>query len=635
MKVLLKGRLGIRVVSLIATVLGATSLLFLLVFMPLYRHEILQERMAASVKLSAMLQIALENAMLKRDLPGLRQIVGDLGRMPNVNLAMIAEPKGEIRFSSDPAFIGTSGKAANICDSCSAVDGDGARPGSAIAGFLRNKHGAEVLRSVRAVPNREACAQCHGPADANPINGYLILDYAAADITDRTWSMAGLLSGAGLLVIAAALATIWLVLQRAVVVPLGTLAGAISGSTRSASAPALLPAELASGDDEISDLARGWNDLVARLDKIMRAMRERESFQQELIDAIPDGVRVVGEDFSVVAANAAFCNQVGLDLKTVLSSPCYYSSHKRHEPCVPTLVLCPLHETRYRCGQVKCSHIHMHHDTGKNFAAEVVAAQLNWQPPGHPRLIVESIRNLTQQVEVSHEQRLSELGQLAAGVAHEIHNPLASIRLGLHAIQRTVEDRGIGPETGEFMSAVNVELDRCLKVTERLMRLSRLPDERGVLVDLVHVARDAMVLLRYEADLRGIEMVLEKGNEDARIIAAEPDIGMVMINLMQNAFHAMPHGGRLTLTISLTEGRDVSVSIADCGVGIDLAHLSLIFHPFWSWRADGSVGSGLGLAICKSLVIKWGGHIEVRSEMGKGSTFLLTFPHADKSLDSL
>ena len=626
------GRLGVRVVLLIAGVLLATSLLFLAILTPLYRHEILQERMAASVKLGSMLQLALENAMLKRDLPGLKQIVSDLGRMPNVDLAMIVEPKGEVRFSSDGSLIGATREPAAICEGCRPAASGEARSEAAVAGFVRNEHGREVLRSVRAVANREPCGQCHGPSDSHPVNGYLVVDYAAADVMDRTWSMAAVLSSAGLVVIVAALASIWFVLQRAVIAPIGKLAGAIAISAQSPAAPALMPAEFVGRGDEISDLAQGWNSLAARFGKVMGAMREREQFQQELIDAIPDGVRVIADDYSVVAANAAFCRQSGLGMKEVLSSPCYASSHGRDQPCVPTLVGCPLYELDRHQEPVKYSHIHLDRGRGKNFAAEVFAAPLKSALPGHPRLVVESIRNLTQQVEVTHEQRLSELGQLAAGVAHEIHNPLASIRLGVHAIQRAVEKGESGAETREYMSAVNTELDRCLKVTEKLMRLSRLPDERGVLIDLAVVVRDVMTLLRYEAELLQIRMTLTAA-DDVRIIASEPDLGMVMINLMQNAFHAMPKGGCLSLDIARNEARDVIITGGDTGVGIEPSHLPLIFHPFWSWRADGSAGSGLGLAICKSSVAKWGGRIEVRSEVGVGTTFVLTFPHANKTLD--
>lgn len=627
------GRLGVRVVFLIACVLVATSLLFLGILTPLYRHEILQERMAASVKLGSMLQLALENAMLKRDLPGLRQIVSDLGRMPNVDLTMIVEPKGEVRFSSDGSLIGAMRNPDAICNGCRSVGNREGQSETAVAGFIRNEHGREVLRSVRAVANREPCGQCHGPSDAHPVNGYLVVDYAATDVMDRTWSMAAVLSGAGLFVIAAALATIWFVLQRAVVAPIGKLAGAIAGSTQSTAVPALMPAEFVRRGDEISDLAQGWNSLAGRLDKVMGAMRERERFQQELIDAIPDGVRVIAQDYSVIAANAAFCKQSGLGMEEVLSSPCYVSSHGRDQPCVPTLVGCPLYAMDRHREPVKYSHIHVDRRRSKNFAAEVVAAPLSSRLPGHPRLVVESIRNLTQQVEVTHEQRLSELGQLAAGVAHEIHNPLASIRLGLHAIQRSVGNDESRAETQEYMSAVNTELDRCLKVTEKLMRLSRLPDERGVLIDLATIVRDVMTLLRYEAELLKVRMTLT-ASQDVRIIASEPDLGMVMINLLQNAFHAMPNGGCLSVDIVLNEARDVIVAVGDTGVGIDPAHLALIFQPFWSWRADGSAGSGLGLAICKSSVAKWGGRIEVRSEVGVGTTFILTFPHADKTLDA-
>lgn len=631
MRMWVNRRLGLRIVSLIAGVLIATSLLFLLILTPLYRYELLQERKAASIRLGAMLQIALENAMLKRDLPGLRQIVEDLGRMPSVGLAMIVEPKGEIRFSSHRDMIGQRRDPAALCAGCvGAAAGEGGD--AAVAGFIKNERGADVLRSVRAVPNREPCGSCHGLPSQHPVNGYLVVDYAATDVTDRTWSTAALLGAAGLLVIVAALAAIWLALQRLIVRPLGEVADAIAQSTQSPSAPQAIAARPGE-TDEVERLVQGWNALVARLDATLQEIRAHEAFQQGLIDTIPDGVRVIAEDYSVVAANAAYCAQIGMSQSEVLAAPCYASSHGRAEPCVPTLVVCPLVEAGRHGAQVKCSHMHVDRSTGEGFAVEVAAAPLRSSLPNHTRLVVESIRNLSHQVQVSQEQRLSELGQLAAGVAHEIHNPLASVKLGLHAVDRALDERGMAGETREFMSAVNVEVERCLDVTGRLMRLSQLADERGGLVDFGQVARDAMTLLRYEAEARGIEMTAQTTG-DARVIASDSDLGMVVINLMQNAIHAMPKGGCLTLHAALTSDKDVTLSVTDTGVGIDPSNLGKIFDPFWSLRADGTSGSGLGLAICKSLVAKWSGRISVRSEVNRGTTFEVALPHADKMLDA-
>lgn len=623
-------RLGSRIMLVMAAVLIATSLLFLAVFAPLYRQEILNERQAVSTKLSAMLQITLESAMLKRDLEGLRAIVDQLGHMPNVALVMILNPNGEARFASDLGVLGNTYPLADICPGCGGAKGDDTR-----TGFLRNEIGVDVMRSVRPVANREPCTQCHGPVAGHPVNGVLVVDYIAADLKNQTWSIATALAGAGLLVVAGALAATWLALQRAVLRPVGVLAGAVRDFAHMDFSARHRLLETSRGRyDEIADLGRGFDEMAGQLEKTIGEMRERDVFQQALIDAIPDGVRVIADDYSVIAANAEFCRQVGTSLQEVLSVPCYTSSHGLTEPCIPTLVICPLSETGKRDGQIRCSHTHVNRTTGERYAAEVVAAPLLMpNRMDKRRLIVEAIRDLSRQVQVSQEQRLSELGQLAAGVAHEINNPLASIRLGLGAIQRGVGGKCLDDETREFMSAVNAEVDRCLTVTERLMRLSRIPDERGSLVDLARVARDSFALLRYEAELRAVTMKLDM-TEELPIIASEGDIGMVLLNLMQNALHAMPAGGLLTVFARISEAHDIEVIVRDTGVGIAPEHLALIFHPFWSWRADGSSGSGLGLAICKSLVVKWGGKIGVSSRPGQGSSFTLTFPHADKAMDS-
>lgn len=609
-------------------VLVISSLLFLTVFAPLYHNQILGERQAVATKLSATLQIALENAMLNRDIDGLRRIVDRLGHTSNVAQVMILNPAGEVRFSSEPALLGRVYDPVDVCRDC---EGAG---NNAQAGFIRTETGAEVMRSLRAVANHEPCTVCHGPVADHPVNGFLVVDYTAAGLKGQAWSIAAGLAAAGLLVVAGALAATWLALERSVLRPVGILAGVVRDvAAMDFSARSRLGGVIAGRNDEIADLGRGFEDMAARLERAISDMHDRDAFLQALIDAIPDGIRVIGEDYSVLAANAEYCRQAGASLPEVLSKPCYATSHGRSEPCVPTLVVCPLSETGRRSGLVKCSHTHVQGAGGRKFAVEVVAAPLDAPSrTGQHRLIVEAIRDLSRQVQVSQEQRLSELGQLAAGVAHEIHNPLASIRLGLHAIQRGIASGRLDDETREFMAAVNVEVDRCLNVTERLMRLSRIPDERGVLVDIGRIAADAVVLTRYEAQLRCVTVNMDVVG-DARIIASEGDVAMVLLNLVQNALHAMPQGGAVTLAARVNEGQDVEISVTDNGVGIDAAHLALIFHPFWSWRVDGSTGSGLGLAICKSLVMKWGGDIKVRSEQGVGSSFTLTFPHADKAMD--
>ena len=623
-----KSRLGRRILVLMALVLGATSLVFLAIFAPIYQGEIIGERKAVATRLTAALEITLQNAMLKRDLDGLRDIVDRLGHSKNVDLVMILDPKGEVRFASDPKVLGRKLDVARLCSDCTGQ----ADAGDADGAFTRNERDVEVLRSVGAVKNREPCVVCHGATSANPVNGLLVVDYSAVDITGRTNVLAMSLAGAGLLTVVGALTAMWFALRRFVLRPvsaLGRASRAFAGGDLSARVGHRVAGR---GEDELSDLGRGFDEMADRLRQTITQLRVKDAFQQAVLDASPDGIRVLDSDYRVVAANAAFCRQAGMDMAQVLAAPCHVSSHARETPCVPTIVVCPLEALSDQAGPVKCSHVHVSRRRGgeaASMAVEVVAGA--FVDADGRRYVVESIRDLSQQVEISQEQRLSEIGQLAAGVAHEIHNPLASVRLGLKAIDRAFEARGGDPEVKDYMALVNSEIDRCLESTERLMRLSRLPDARGALVDIGHVARDAVALLRYELEQRAIRVSVDV-DPVARIIAGDGEIGMIFVNLVQNAMHAMAQGGRVDISGRINEKGEVVVRVADTGSGISPEHLKRIFDPFWSWRADGSTGSGLGLAICKSVVGKWGGSMEVESELGRGAAFTLRFPHADETI---
>lgn len=618
-----KSPLGARILLAMGAAMLVSSLLFLSLLAPLYHRQLLREREIAPVKIGATLESALRGAMLRRDLDGLREMISDLGRSPGVAQATILNPSGEIRFASDPGKIGEKVPLASLCADCAAPDADGAQ-----AGFLRNDRQQDVLRSLRPVHNQPACAQCHGEASAHPINGFLLIDFEAHDLRRHAFVTAAALAGAGALVTVLALLAAWFALRRLVLRPVARLnEAAAKFSQADFSARDKLLRDFSGRDDELAELAKNFVDMAENLDETIKNLRRQDVFLQNLIDAIPDGLRVIAPDHRVVAANRAFCRQSGRTLADVLAKPCYETSHGRFAPCAETLALCPLEKL---CGEappssVKCAQTHMDAQ-GRPHPVEVIAA-----PLGDEGLIVEAIRDLSQQAEISHEQRLSELGQLAAGVAHEIHNPLASIRLGLHAIRREVETHQSSAAALEFIAAANAEIDRSLTVTERLMKLSRVPQERGTLLDAGAALRDAAALLRYEAELRGVEILLD-GDERARLIADESDLGMILVNLMQNALHALTSGGRLTLSARLDDAGDVEIAVADNGVGISAKNLEKIFQPFWSWRADDSRGSGLGLTICKALVNKWGGEISVKSRPGEGATFFLTFPHADKAV---
>jgi PAS domain S-box-containing protein len=605
--------------------LAATSLLFLGLFQWFYRDRLEQERAEASAQVNHLLQVSLENAMLKRDISGLAQIVTRLGTQERIVNVMIVNPKGEVRFASRPDLIGHrfdihEDPTCSVCHRGERWDrGDGT-----LTRFMPDETGREVLRSINPVNNKPVCQQCHGAMEDNPINGILFVDYEAEGIR-REALMSGLaFTGAGSLVVLLTVLGAWLLMRRLVLVPVARLTEA----SRKLSAGDLGARVALEGRDELARLGRTFDGMAAGMQASLATLEQKEKFLQDLIDAVPDGVRVIDSDFRIVKANRSYCDKLGYHMSQVVGSLCHLSSHDRMDPCPPTLITCPLHEIGIHRRPMKCVQRFLDKD-GRELFVEITAAPL--RTGGDRTMIVESIRDLSQQVALSHEHKLSELGQLATGVAHEIHNPLASARLSLQSLLRDFEE-GVPDmaQVADYLKVLDGEIDECIDVTSRLLRLGAAPDEQLNLVNVDKALGDILALLAHEAERLRIQIDIDLEEAALRAMATESEVRMLILNIVQNAFHAMPGGGRLGIRGRRREGMLV-LEFADDGVGIRPEDMPYILDPFFSRRADGVKGTGLGLAICKAILDRFDGRMECQSELGKGTRFTLYLPDADSS----
>lgn len=601
----------------------AVSLLFLLGIVWLYQWRMQEQRADAGQRINLLLQVSLENAMLKRDIPGLMDIVTRLGQQRGIETVAILNPQGEVRFSSRPELVGRKLDIAGtgLCPGCT-WDGKTTleRSDMIARGFGEE---LQVLRSLKTVSNRTECGQCHGDAAAQPVNGVLLVDHAAHDLRQNALMSALGLAGSGIIVVLGLMAGIYRSLRQHVLQPIADLQSttqAWSKGDYSARVPV-------AGGSEIAALDRSFNDMAQRLQVSMAETQARERFVQELIEALPDGVRVIDPNFRIVLANQAYYRIHGHQEGAVIGTLCHASSHARQEPCIPTLNTCPL--MALKPGQPPIR-FHASHRTqeGSDVSVEVHAACATMNSPGGTKsYIVEIIRDLDAAVQISHEQRLSELGQLATGVAHEIRNPLSSISILLHTLQaRTSESETV--ETREAVHLIGQEIDRCLSITESLLKLGSPPAVEPELIDLGELVSDMLRLLQFQAEQSQLRLVAEVPR-GMRVVAADNDMRIVMINLIQNAFHAMPHGGTLTITAIRSSEGLIVMRFADTGIGIPAGDLRSIFLPFWSRRADGVNGTGLGLSICRSIIRAAGGDIQVASVQGSGTVFSVELPDAD------
>jgi signal transduction histidine kinase len=609
-----------RLLRGVLLVASGASLVLGVLFLGLYRDQLIQERSDVSMQLNRMLQVTWENAMLKRDVDGLRDIVSKLGALNGIRDVVILSPGGEVRFASDPNKMGQV---------LSAIT-QKITPGNPVTSFETQASGGEVLRSINPVPNRAACTACHGPVAANPLNGVLVIDYDAAPIRASAMRSAILLMLAGTAVIALTLLTLWLLLRRHVIMPLAGL----DAATRALAAGDLTVQAQPAANDEIGRAALSFNSMAQRLSAQILLAETQQQFLQTLLDGLPDGVRLIRvADLQVVLANHTFCQQVGQPAQTILKRPCYQYSYGRTEPCVPTLTVCPLVELKEVGSKLKASH-YLKRPDGNVFHAEIHAVLVELDNgQGRERYIVESVRDLGQISQISHEQRLSELGLLAAGIAHEIHNPLGSVRLGVQGLVRELHAGKVTQgEIIEYMRLIDQEIDKCISVTRRMLLLSRPPISSLQLVVANEALTDTLMLLEFDAHTHGISQQIEVPEQPLRLLTDEADIRMILLNLIQNAHHAMDTGGTLVARLFAAEGYAV-IEIADSGVGIPPDILARIFDPFFSRRSDGVTGTGLGLTIVKNFVERMGGTIKVASNVGQGTQFRIRLPLAETALE--
>jgi signal transduction histidine kinase len=225
------------------------------------------------------------------------------------------------------------------------------------------------------------------------------------------------------------------------------------------------------------------------------------------------------------------------------------------------------------------------------------------------------------QEQLRHADRLATIGQLAAGVAHELNEPLGNV-LGFAQLIKK------GPDLNEQMSHdVEKILTAALHardVVKKLLIFARQMPTIKSFVDLSAVTEEAYSFLASRLEKENIECVLELQADLPRIIADPAQLRQVVVNLIVNAFQAMPDGGTLTLTTRADESH-VYLVVEDTGVGMSEEVKKKIFLPFFTTKDVGQ-GTGLGLAVVHGIVASHGGSIDVRTESGKGSRFEVRIP---------
>lgn len=352
----------------------------------------------------------------------------------------------------------------------------------------------------------------------------------------------------------------------------------------------------------------------------------------QIIDSLVDAILVIDRTQHVVAANRRYVEAFGGEGWPVAGSECAAGAAcpermggSRGEPCAACVVL----REKKPAKRLRT-------------VPDLSGVQRRWEGTLSPILgvdgevthVVEVWRDISErsrlESQLGHSERLASLGVLAAGVAHEINNPLAGVVAGIESLERWLVPAAAGGDAraGEALDVLAMlerESRRVREIVEKLMLLAQPYSVEAVWVDVNCAASDTADLLRYQTQSQGVRVTLELDPSLPMIWAKETSMSSVCMNLMMNAVQAMPAGGELAVRTGLAAPERVRLEITDTGTGIAPEHFERIWDPFFTTKPTGQ-GTGLGLSITSRIVHRHGGEIRAENLRSGGARFFVELP---------
>lgn len=226
------------------------------------------------------------------------------------------------------------------------------------------------------------------------------------------------------------------------------------------------------------------------------------------------------------------------------------------------------------------------------------------------------------QQELLHKEKLASMGQLAAGVAHEINNPLGTILLFADMLSNEAAEND--PKRDDLKMIIN-ETIRCRRIVADLLNFARQQEVLAQECDIKDILDQVIDGVSHQPSFKSVEIVSHFQPGLPLIQADQAQLMQVFVNLLNNAAEAMPEGGTITMSTRRVDSQRIEIKVADTGCGMPEENLAKLFTPFFTTKAVGK-GTGLGLSIVYGIIKMHRGQITVNSQVGQGTTFTVTLP---------
>jgi len=384
--------------------------------------------------------------------------------------------------------------------------------------------------------------------------------------------------------------------------------------------------------DEVVQLGDSFRNMVWSIKLYRRRLRESEEKYRSLFDSGPDPVFVVDcENFQIVDVNPRALELYGYDKDELLGMSYLALGPENRSDCLITY--------EGKGGGSGCLYHPkvLHYKKGaKPFYVNVHACPISYR--GRHAIII-AVTDITEMIEkdaqVIQAGKMKSLGEMSAGIAHELNQPLNAIKMGSEFLALMEEQgRSVSPEQfHQVVVEISAQVDRAAEIINTLRAFGRKAEMLKERIDVNKPIGSVLTIVRRQFELDNIRFNLDLGQNLPTILAQDNRLQQVFFNLLTNARDAINEASQASdmdaeRAIGLrtcAEGGGVGVEISDTGVGIPDDVRDKIFEPFFTTKETGQ-GMGLGLAITYGIVRDYGGQIRIDSEPGRGTTFHLFFP---------